>query len=348
MKAIPFRFIYSLVIWKVVIVGVSFAAQTSSNMVSLPATEILAKGKGILVTRAQFQEAVNTCSKETMDEMAGNMPVSKIEQLLLDGCITKALVLARIKEADSIKARALFQEGLRDHKSRLKMNDAQYEQYLAKELPKLGFTRERWETWNLEKFLMPLVMERELFSEITEKQINDYYEQHATTYILPDKVRCRYICLRTMDPNSGSSLSEAEKKGQQKKIKEILQRARKGEDFQELFKKYSEVTDNNGEYIFSRGFLPSTEFEAVFSLKENEISDVIFCDAGLFIVQLCEHIPSRKMQLGEARTDIVKRLIAAHTRDYLHRIRQEAGVVVYGENAKGVISEVGRINSSKP
>ncbi len=76
------------------------------------------------------------------------------------------------------------------------------------------------------------------------------------------------------------------------RIKEIQEKLRNGGDFADLAKKYSEdpgSATNGGELGFvSRGTLVKEFEEVAFSLKENEISDIVRTQFGFHIIQLLE------------------------------------------------------------
>jgi parvulin-like peptidyl-prolyl isomerase len=82
---------------------------------------------------------------------------------------------------------------------------------------------------------------------------------------------------------------------------------RAGEDFAKLAKKYSDdpgSKDNGGEYTFPRGKMVP-EFEAAaFSLKTNEVSDIVTTQFGYHIIKLSEKIPAKKVELAKVAPDL--------------------------------------------
>jgi len=95
-------------------------------------------------------------------------------------------------------------------------------------------------------------------------------------------------------------VSEERKKAAREKLRGILERARNGEDFAELAKKYSEDpgTRDEGGFIdwFTRNSGYDPDFtEAAFSLQKGEISDIVETIYGYHIIK-CEDIRGERIQ----------------------------------------------------
>ena len=118
----------------------------------------------------------------------------------------------------------------------------------------------------------------------------------------------------------------------------ILQRAKTGEDFAKLAKEFSEdpgSKDKGGEYTFARGEMVP-EFEAAaFSMKTNQVSDLVTTPYGYHIIKLFEKIPAQRMEYAKVENEIKERLqvmeIQKQLPDYLEKLKQEAGVKIKGE-----------------
>ena len=111
----------------------------------------------------------------------------------------------------------------------------------------------------------------------------------------------------------------------------LLKRARAGEDFAKLAKEYSEdpgSKDKGGEYKFPRGQMVP-EFEAAaFSLKTNQVSDIVTTSFGYHIIKLSEKIPAQKVELRQGGSRHQGRADAqAHAEAVsgLHQEAQEGG-----------------------
>jgi parvulin-like peptidyl-prolyl isomerase len=121
----------------------------------------------------------------------------------------------------------------------------------------------------------------------------------------------------------------------------ILKRARDGEDFAKLAKENSEdpgSKDKGGEYTFPRGQMVP-EFEAAaFSLKTNQVSDIVTTQFGYHIIKLSEKIPAKKVEFEKVSTEITDYLKQQQTQkqlpDYISKLKKESGLEILDEKLK--------------
>ncbi|GKX29219.1 hypothetical protein SH1V18_16990 [Vallitalea longa] len=105
------------------------------------------------------------------------------------------------------------------------------------------------------------------------------------------KAKVKHILFSTLDDNN-KNLTEEQKAEVEKQAEKILAKAKKGEDFAELAKEYSQdfaSKDNGGEYTFARGQMVPEFEEASFSMKPGEIK-LIETMYGYHIIKLEEII----------------------------------------------------------
>src|SRR5205814_9296979 len=143
-----------------------------------------------------------------------------------------------------------------------------------------------------------------------------------------------HILLSTRDANTRQELSEEKKKEKKQQMEKLLERVRKGEDFAALAKEFSEdpgSKNQGGEYTFPRGQM-APEFEtAAFSLKTNQISDIVTTQFGYHIIKLYEKIPAQKLELDKVKDDLKEQLARNEVQDkmlpvYLKKLKQDAGL----------------------
>jgi foldase protein PrsA len=92
--------------------------------------------------------------------------------------------------------------------------------------------------------------------DVTGEEMENYYEEHKTEY---EEATAKHILI-----SSAEGDSQEDKDNAKAKADDILVRIRKGEDFAELAKEYSEdpgSKDNGGEYTFRRNGQMVKEFE---------------------------------------------------------------------------------------
>jgi len=107
---------------------------------------------------------------------------------------------------------------------------------------------------------------------VTEEMINDYYMRNRQGYIEPEKIRVKYVVVPIV-------ASDADRQAVLDRAGKVLDRAKAGEDFADLARRYSEASDaseNAGEmgWIEDR-FLPEAVVAAVSQLAEGELSEIV-------------------------------------------------------------------------
>lgn len=141
---------------------------------------------------------------------------------------------------------------------------------------------------------------------IEEGDISSFYNQHLTDYQIPEKRHARHILFK-----AGADDSEDLHQQQRSKAEEVLALAKKGDDFAELAKEYSEGPSAaaGGELgFFEQGRMVKPFDDAVFSMTQGEVSDVVKTDFGYHIIKLEEIQLPRVRSLDEMGPEIVQEL----------------------------------------
>jgi len=151
---------------------------------------------------------------------------------------------------------------------------------------------------------------------VTEKEIESFYEYNNEAYTQPKQVKARHI-LFTLGEDA---LKEAEDKVR-KVAKEVLAKARQGEDFATLAKKHSEgPTKSKGGDLgyFKRGQMTPSFEEIAFKLKKGEISDLVRTEFGYHIIKVEDIKEAATKSLEEVRDEIVETLTMSVATELAH------------------------------
>jgi hypothetical protein len=160
------------------------------------------------------------------------------------------------------------------------------------------------------------------------KEVTEYYRKNKEQFRRPEIVRPGHIV-----KNVDEKVDEATALAAIQKVQEEL---KGGASFEELADRYSDCAGNRGELGWvPRGQMVQEFEDVIFSLKENEISDIFRTVFGFHIAKVYEKKPEGFSDFGEVREAIEKSL---------HRQKQERAVENFLDRlrAKAVIQELPR------
>ena len=314
------------------------AAAAKSAAPSLFGTNVVAKGKGVEVTRAQLDDKVIRLKAQAAGRGQSIPPehMAMVDQQVLEQLIQVQLLQGKATVEDKAAGKALAEKRFEEAKTKLGSEEA-----LNRQLKLMGTTREEVLAEWTDSATAENVLKRELKVNITDADAQKYYDDNPARFEQPEMVRASHILLMTTDPKTNTELTETQKAAKRKELEGILKRARAGEDFAALAKEYSEdpgSKDKGGEYKFPKGQM-MPEFEAAaFSLNTNQISDIVTTKYGYHIIKLSEKIPAQKVAFAKAASDIkdglTQQALQKQFPDYLQKLKKEAGVEILDEKLK--------------
>ncbi len=303
--------------------------------------EVVAKGKGVQVKRSQLDDAMVSI-KSTFAARGQDLPpdeTSRLEQQVLDRLIQVQILLQKASDADKATGKEICLKRMDGFRAR-----AGSEEAFARQLKSVGTTPQELQAKMVEESTAEAVLERELKITISDDEVKKFFEDNPSKFEQPEMVRASHILISTKDPNTTKDLPDDQKSVKHKKAENLLKQARAGEDFAKLAKENSDdpgSKDKGGEYQFARGQMVP-EFEtAAFSLKTNQISDIVTTTYGYHIIKLSEKVPAKKMELAKVAPDIKEYLkqqqMQKHQKelqDYLDKLKKDSGVEILDENLK--------------
>jgi peptidyl-prolyl cis-trans isomerase C len=307
-------------------------AKPAPSAAPLFADDSLCKGKGVDVRRSQVDESMLQF-KANLTARGQVLPEDKrelVESQILDRLVVTQILLNRANEEDRVQAKELARKFVKDTKVQAGSDDAFERQLLA-----MGFTQRQFEDQIMDRAISEAVVDRELKDKIkiTDEQAKKYYDENGKEFEQPEMVRAAHILLSTRDLLSGSDLTEDQKKQKQRQMEKILERARKGEDFAALAKEFSEDPDSKdkgGEYTFPRGRMMPAFETAAFSLKTNEVSDIVITPFGFHVIKLYEKIPAQTIAYADAEKKLKDLLALKEVQkgfpDYVEKLKKEANL----------------------
>ncbi|MGB6883010.1 MAG: peptidylprolyl isomerase, partial [Candidatus Acidiferrum sp.] len=143
--------------------------------------------------------------------------------------------------------------------------------------------------------------------KISDDQLKAQYQQNSQQYEVPNRVHVEHILLMTVGK------TDAEVEEVKKKAQDILNQAKKGSNFEDLAKKYSEdpgTKDKGGDlgWIVQGQTVP--EFEKVaFSLPKGSISDLVKTQYGFHIIKIIDKEVAHTKSFEEVKDSIRAKLL---------------------------------------
>ena len=327
------------------------AFSTSSIAVTPPkkddglfANPVVAQGKGFEIHQNEVEDAFIDLKANMASR--GGKPIpedqrSVVESNLLQRLVITKVLIGRANDADKTKAKEGSEKLMADAKKQFST-----EELFMQQLKATGMSPEQFRARAYEQTLCETVIEREVKSKIkiSDEQAKKFYDENPARFERPESVRTAHVLISTVNKETQQPFPVEKKKEKERIAKEVKARADKGEDFAKLVKEFSEDSgskDKGGEYTFSRKEMVP-EFEtAAFSLKTNQVSDLVETRFGYHIIKLLQKIPPEKIAfekvLPDLKDGLTQQELQKQVPDYFEKIRKEANVELVastkGENA---------------
>lgn len=304
-------------------------AQTKSVVVE----EIIARVNNDVITMSDYQKAEEQLREEVAHDCQGcaqdkMMADFKDQQKdLLRGLIDQSLMVQRAKdmgisvESDVIKRL----DDVRKQNGLASLED------LEKAVESSGLAWEDYKTTIRNGLLTQEVVRREVGSHINipNDEVKQYYDAHPQEFIRPEQVMLSEIFLST-DGKSPEEIASV-----QRKAEDLRNRVIKGDDFNEIAKRYSEgstAKDGGDLGTFKQSELAPQLEEVVFKMDKGQITDVIQTKTGFEVLKVENHYQAGLQPQDKVENEIMNRLymqkMQPQMRDYLGQLRQESYVMV--------------------
>lgn len=191
------------------------------------------------------------------------------------------------------------------------------EQFAAQIKPSAGAVKEYYEK-NRKQFEIPqqiraeyVVLSKESLAEqaaVSPEEIKTFYEKNAKNFASPEERRASHILIQVP-----ADAPEEAQKAARGRVDAILLQVRKNPaDFARLARENSQdpgSAQKGGDLgYFPRGAMVKPFEETVFSLRENQISDVVRSEFGFHIIRLTGIKPVKVRSLEEAKNAIATEL----------------------------------------
>ena len=138
----------------------------------------------------------------------------------------------------------------------------------------------------------------------TDKEIKTYFEENSSEFQQPAQVKASHILI-SIDKKA----TEEEKSTAKLKLENIKKEIMQGADFADMAKKHSQDpgSKNKGGDLgfFKRGTMVKPFEQAAFSMKKNELSDIVESSFGFHLIKVTDKKPEKKSTLDDVKEKII-------------------------------------------
>jgi len=311
------------------IVSLVFAADAVAKEAA-PQEEKIAVVNGVVITRADFDRAVQTLERKAKrpGRHNKNPDPAAIKKEALDNLINLELLYQEGKKAgvevsdeelnhhfDTLKNRFPTEESFNTWMEKTNLSEEVIRYHMRRGMVVKNFTQQK---------LMESI-------EVPEKEVKAYYEAHKKAYRQPEEIRASHILIK-VDPKS----EDAVKTEARERAEAVKKRIDNGEDFAALAKELSEgpSREKGGDLgYFKRGQMVKPFEKAAFAMKPGEVSDVVTTRFGFHIIKVIDKKPAGQLAYEEVKSQIElmlkQRKLSTKVDDFLEKKKKEANITIY-------------------
>jgi peptidyl-prolyl cis-trans isomerase SurA len=191
-----------------------------------------------------------------------------------------------------------------------------------------GMTFEEFRDGLTKEMMTQRVISQEIGGRMTisEPELRQYYEEHKNEYVRKEQIFLSQILVSTENKTPEQAAAA------EKKAKDLVERARKGEKFSELARSNSddpETARNGGELPpYPRGMLQKQIEDVVFKEKKGYVTDPIKVPQGFVILRVEERYEEGQASFEDVRNQVADAVarprVEPRVRDYLTQLRRAA------------------------
>lgn len=292
--------------------------------------EIVCKVNGDIITRSELEKDRRDAEAELRTQgltgRALQEAVDGASRNLLRGRIDRLLLVQKGKELD-LKVDGEVTKKMADAQRRSGIADPEKFQQFVHE--QVGMSYEDYKAEMKNQAYVDHVIREEVSSKIEFKRedLEKYYADHKQDFQRQERIFLQKLYISTEGKDAGGVLLA------ERKAKDLVARARKGEKFSDIVQANSDDSDaaSGGEMpAMQKGELAKQIEDSLWSQPRGYVSDPFKLDhpAGFYIFKVAEHQKAGLADFEEVRSEVENKLMGPKfdplLRDYLTRLRTQA------------------------
>jgi peptidyl-prolyl cis-trans isomerase SurA len=291
--------------------------------------EIAAKVNGDIITRGELEQTRREIEQQLRQEgLSGQKLTDSVSQYSSNALREKIdeLLLVQKGRTMDIKIDPEINRRMAELQVQSKITDPEkFHEYVREQT---GMSFEDYKDRMTRQLLGQRVIGQEVtyHVQIPEPELRKYYDEHKGEFARKEEVFLSQILIST-EGKTPEQVATAEKKA-----KDLVARAKKGEKFSDLVRDNSDdpETARNGGSLppYQRGFLQKQVEDVVFKMHKGDVTDPFKVAQGFLILKVEERYEAGTASFDEVKEDIHQKLAAPRMepkiREYLTKLRQEA------------------------
>jgi peptidyl-prolyl cis-trans isomerase C len=164
--------------------------------------------------------------------------------------------------------------------------------------------------------------------KVSDEETKAFYDKNPQLFQQPEQIKASHILIKVAADAPADQKAKA-----RKKIEDVQQKVKNGEDFATLAKTYSEGPSGpkGGDLgYFRRGQMVKPFEEAAFSLKPDETSEIVETQFGYHLIKVNDKKPAKKMTYAEVKDrlneHLKKQKADSETNAYIETLRKDAKI----------------------
>jgi peptidyl-prolyl cis-trans isomerase SurA len=324
--------------------------------------EIVARVNGGIITRSEYVRSRDQLKQEVQQQEpndADRIFAEKQKDVLRD-LIDQQLLLQKGKDL-GINGDTELVKRLDEMRKQLNLETMEE---LEKAAQAQGASFEEYKENLRTQIITQRVIGQEVGSKLAMNKDEEqkFYDAHKAELEHPEQVRLSEILIAPKAPTKAAGLdgkpepvteaeNEAALAAAKAKADDLVAQIRKGADFAELAKKFSETStakDGGDLNFFKRGTMAKELDDKVFALKAGEVTDAIRTKQGYVILKVTEHqmagIPTMKEVEPRIQDALYMEKLQPALRAYLTTLREQAFI----DYKPGYLDTGASSNQTKP
>ena len=301
-------------VWVGLVSGLALAPAGFAKTVARPIAVV--NGEPILMY--EFSR-LDQAARKQIEQLPADKREGKIKEartMIIDQLVDERLMLQEAKKKNLRVTKLDLDDGVREVRQRFPT-----ETEFQKELEKEGMTEMQFRQRIKDQLLVKKLLDQEIRAKLIppeDAEVEKFYKENEKDMVSPEQWRLRHILVRAApeDPM-------AQKMKARKRIEEAQKMLKKGDDFGDVARKFSEdpeSRDRGGDLgYFSREMMRQVldpAFEKAASVLEvGRMSEIVETPFGYHLVRCEEKKASRRLPLEEVREELRQRLHSQRLND---------------------------------